>query len=152
MEGRDNMEKVKKHSILILSALNLALGMGGMLFASWWSVLLHPILIWVNYMFAEGKTSVKKMLMLDGILVLGAHLAGWFNYHQWRIENEILDIGASIFQLIIILVLFFDAFLVLGMMLWSFLIRKKWIGVCLVGVPFLALLLVIGFFVCMVIA
>ncbi len=89
---------------------------------NWFTIFSTMLIIWLNYMFTH---SMKKMLILDGILVILSQAALWHYYECWLKAQEQIDVGASLIQLFIIVVLLLDLIAVQLMMTWLFVRQKK---------------------------
>lgn len=117
------MKLIRKHKFLVLTVINLGLGVlfPGILF--YWAVVIVHIgmILLLNYRYSD---QLSKMLALDGILILSSQFAGWREYYHWLAAQTVVDVGASIFQLFILAFLGIDLILVGIMYLW-WLVRRK---------------------------
>lgn len=124
------MGKWKKYSFWFLLAGNLIIALFHM-----WGMLATVLLFALNYRFTFGMTSsMKKMLVLDGTLLITSQTVGWISYLTYAGEvsrTNSADEGAVIIGLINIVHLVASLFLILGMMIWSFYIdgKKKQAGI-----------------------
>lgn len=119
------MEKRIKQNLCggfsILLVFNICAGIGSF-HINWFTIFSTLLMIWLNYMLTY---SMKKMLILDGILVILSQFALWNYYVRWLKAQEQIDVGASLMQLFIIVILLLDLIAVQLMMTWSFIRQKK---------------------------
>lgn len=105
----------------ILLVFNICAGISSF-HINWFTIFSTMLIIWLNYMFTHN---MKKMLILDGILVILSQTALWRYYECWLKAQEHVDVGASLMQLFIIVVLLLDLIAVQIMMTWLFVRQKK---------------------------
>lgn len=130
----------------ILLVFNICAGISSF-HINWFTIFSTLLIIWLNYMLTH---SMKKMLILDGILVILSQAALWHYYECWLKAQEHIDVGASIMQLFIIVILLLDLITVQLMMTWSFIRQKKkrkaWVMVYLILVAEPVLLFILFIF------
>lgn len=118
------MGKWKKYSFWFLLAGNLIIALFHM-----WGMLATVLLFALNYRVTFGMTSsMKKMLVLDGTLLITSQAVGWISYLTYAGEVSRTNsdgTGAMILGLINIIHLIASLFLLLLMMILSFWVNGK---------------------------
>ncbi|MCM1244577.1 MAG: hypothetical protein NC293_02910 [Roseburia sp.] len=116
------MKRWKKYSFWFLLAVNLGVGI---LYGWTWGMIATFLLIGANYKFTSG---MKKMLVLDGVLVVSTQVKSWIGYRMYveelhRTNSE--DVGPTIMGMINIVDLIISIFLIMAVMVWAFAVKKK---------------------------
>lgn len=132
------MEWIKKNWFWILLVVEVCLG----IFWCWAFGFLTFLLIWLNYMCTPN---MKKMLILDVVLVAATQAGMWYEYYNWLQTTEVIDVGASLMQLGYILFFMAHGFFINAMMSWSFFRKKQKVAACITGSIALIGILFFGF-------
>lgn len=120
------MEWIKKNRFLILLVVEVCLG----LFWCWLFGLFAFFLIWLNYMCTP---TMKKMLLLDVVLLAATQGGMWYEYYDWLRTTEVIDVGASLMQLGNLLFFLAHGFFINTMISWSFFRKKQQVAACITG-------------------
>lgn len=75
------MQWCKQNKFWILLGVNACLG----IFLGWISLLLSYVFIWLNYKFSS---KMKKMLILDAILLASTQAGAWVSLFRWMNQEE----------------------------------------------------------------
>lgn len=112
------MEWLKKNKFWIALVLDICLVFVGVRV----SFLLSFLFIWMNYSCAPN---MKKMLILDAVLLVSTQTCMWLDYIIRLKNTELVDIGASLTQMFNILAFLADVLFILVMVTWSFIMNGK---------------------------
>lgn len=133
------MEWIKKNRFFILLVVEVCLG----IFWCWPFGLFAFFFLWLNYMCTP---TMKKMLLLDAVLLAATQAGMWYEYYDWLRTTEVIDVGASLMQLGNLLFFLAHGFFITAMMCWSYFRKKHKVAAYITGGISLIGVLFFGFF------
>lgn len=125
-------ERKRPYGFWILFCINMCLAACFGLFWSGISIVFSFFFIWLNeYLFSAD---MKKMLVLDAVLLAFMQGGAWFSYVRWLGQEEAIDnLTAGLTQLSYLLTLYFHVCLILFFTAKSLFRKKRKKAACVVA-------------------
>ena len=126
------MEWIKKSGFWILLSVEVCMGVLWHQLPFLMNLLFPFFFIWLNYYLFTSD--MKKMLILDVVLVVATQAGMRYEYYNWLQTTEVIDfVGASLMQLGYILFFMAHGFFINAMMSLSFFRKKQKVAGCITG-------------------